>query len=577
MANPNTTGPSLADVDRAIANNGLLPPTRRRDLRSAISRVAALLAEDTAHLPLDLAAIAGRLAAINPVAAGLTPKTLSNIRSDFLAAVRTSGLQPVLASSTAALTPPWADLLALLPAKRAGIGLSRLARYASAAGITPDEINDPDIDRFIAEIRHGSLHHNPNALHRKTAMIWNEVVNALPHLGLCPLTSPSFRAPPKRISLAMLTEEFRADVDRYLSWCEGADAFAAEARPRPLAARTIKLRRNQIHAAATALVDSGIAPASITGLCDLVTIEHFRRILRQRHREAGEQENNFNRDLAEALGQIAREWVKLDPGTLAELKRLTSKVPMPKAGLTPKNKRAMRQFDDPAALQRLRNLPTRLWAEVKRDQKHNFRTLAKAQAALAISMLTYMPLRSQNLRALIFDEHVFLRDPNRSISSLEIPADEVKNKTELAFDIPPHIAKMLIEYRDSIAPNVIGRRPERIFVNADGTPKSQAMVAVLIKSYLRKRAGIELTSHQFRHLGAKTVLEVEHGNYETVRQFLGHKSLKTTVGFYAGIDSRRASRHHQRLLEATLASAPVSRPRPKTPSSPRSTKNSRGS
>ena len=86
-------------------------------------------------------------------------------------------------------------------------------------------------------------------------------------------------------------------------------------------------------------------------------------------------------------------------------------------------------------------------------------------------MLTYMPLRSQNLRGLIFDEHVFLRDPNRSISSLEIPADEVKNKTELAFDIPPHIAKMLIEYRDRIAPDVIGRRPERIFVNADGRPK----------------------------------------------------------------------------------------------------------
>ena len=137
MSNPNCTGPSLADVDGALANNGLLPPTRRRDLRSAISRVAALLGEDPACLPLDLAAIAGRLAVINPVAAGLTPKTLSNIRSDLLAAVRTSGLQPVLASPKVALSPPWADLLALLPAKRAGIGLSRVARFASAAGITP--------------------------------------------------------------------------------------------------------------------------------------------------------------------------------------------------------------------------------------------------------------------------------------------------------------------------------------------------------------------------------------------------------------------------------------------------------
>jgi hypothetical protein len=38
-----------------------------------------------------------------------------------------------------------------------------------------------------------------------------------------------------------------------------------------------------------------------------------------------------------------------------------------------------------------------------------------------------------------------------------------------------------------------------------------------------------------------------------VRQLLGHKSLNTTVGAYAGIDSRRAGRHHQRLVEEALA------------------------
>ena len=59
--------------------------------------MASLLKEEPAQLALDLAGIGGRLKALNPVAAGLTPKRLSNIRSAFLAAVRTSGLQPVLA------------------------------------------------------------------------------------------------------------------------------------------------------------------------------------------------------------------------------------------------------------------------------------------------------------------------------------------------------------------------------------------------------------------------------------------------------------------------------------------------
>jgi len=36
----------------------------------------------------------------------------------------------------------------------------------------------------------------------------------------------------------------------------------------------------------------------------------------------------------------------------AELKRLAGKMPMPQSGLTDKNKGFLRQFDDPAVLQR---------------------------------------------------------------------------------------------------------------------------------------------------------------------------------------------------------------------------------
>jgi integrase len=146
-----------------------------------------------------------------------------------------------------------------------------------------------------------------------------------------------------------------------------------------------------------------------------------------------------------------------------------------------------------------------------------------------------------------------MREGASAKSTLELTADEVKNRTELAFDIPPAVARMLIEYRDRFAPKVIGHRPTRLFVNVDGTPKNQATVAGLIMTYLRRRAGIVLTPHQFRHLSAKVVLDAEPGGFETVKQFLGHKSIKTTVGAYAGIDSRRAARRHQFLVEQALA------------------------
>src|SRR5262249_8495534 len=245
-------------------------------------------------------------------------------------------------------------------------------------------------------------------LHRQTTLIWNEVARD-PELGLQRVTVASFRAPSKRIELSQLPASFGTDVDAYLDWACRSDPFATDARLRVLAPRTVRLRRQQVQTAASALVDSGMEPSAIHSLADLVTPKNFKSILRRRLEIAGGEGNNFNKDLALILILIAREWVKVDGAVLAELKRLASKLPAAKVGLTDKNKRFLRQFDDPDGLYRLVKLPERLWAEIRRESKPNFRTLAKAQAALAIAILTYMPVRMANLASLEFDSHLFVR------------------------------------------------------------------------------------------------------------------------------------------------------------------------
>jgi integrase len=545
--------PTLLSVLTALEHRHDLSPNRRRDLRSAVTRMVKLMDEAPSCIVLNLPAISAKLAAIHAAAVGLTPKTLSNIRSDFLAAVNASGLQLAKPTGRGTLSPRWAELLAKLPRPRHGIGLSRLARYASGERIEPHQIDDAAIESFISAVRQGSLHRKPNDLHRSVTKIWNEAARQQPELELAQVTVPSFRGAPKRIDWELLTPQFRRSVDKYLRWCGGSDVFAADGRPRTLAPLTLRLRRVQIHAAVTALITAGTKPSEIKSLAALVAPDAFTIILRQRYQAANGRENAFNRDLAEALIQIAREWVKVKAATLAELKRPLRKMPLPQAGLTGKNKRFLRQFDDPAVMRRFRELPEKLWTEIRREAHPNFRTLAKAQATLAIGMLSYMPIRLQNLTSLTFGVHLFLREEPRALSTLEIPAAEMKNKTELAFDIPPQIAKMLIEYRDRIAPKIVGHRPDQLFVNADGSPKSAATVAWLIASYVKRRAGVILTPHQFRHLSARVLLDAEPGSFETVRQLLGHKNLKTTANFYAGIDSRRAARHHQQLIEQALA------------------------
>jgi integrase len=165
-----------------------------------------------------------------------------------------------------------------------------------------------------------------------------------------------------------------------------------------------------------------------------------------------------------------------------------------------------------------------------------------------------MPIRLQNLLSLEFETHLFIRTGPAAKSTLELSNGEVKNGMDLAFEIPPQVVKMLVEYRDRIAPKIVGERPTRLFVNVDGTPKTEKALGILMTNYARRRAGVTLTPHQTRHLSAKVLLDDQPGGFETVRQLLGHKNLQTTVHYsYAGIDSRRAGRHHQRLIEEALS------------------------
>jgi integrase len=542
--------PTLADVDAALEKNRALSPIRRRDLRSAVRRVARFMGAESSEVPLELGAISQRFAGSVPIGGARKPKTLVNLRSDFLAAVRSSRIRAVHPARHP-LNSEWQRLLSAALSMRAQIGLGRFARWCSSNDIEPKQVTDAVLSNFIKAVRLSTLHGRPNALHRNVALIWNAIAQTS-GFSLQPLSVPSFR-PARRIDSSVLPDSFRDELDRYLEWCSCKNPFAANARSRPLAPQTVNLQRNHIRAAVTALVESSISPDAITSLRDLVIIDNFKRILRRRHELVGGSANVFNRDLARTLIETARRWVKVEAPHLDELKSLASKIPVPLPGLTSKNKARLRQFDDPENLRRLIELPDRLWAEVKRDKTPDFRTVLKAQAALAIGLPSYMPIRPQNLWALKFDEHIFLQEGWGATSTLELPAAEVKNGVEAAFDIPDHLAKMLIEYRNRLVPKVIGKRPDRLFVKPDGSVKNQWAVAWLIRTVLRRRLGLQFSGHAFRHLSAKTILDREPGNFETVRQLLGHKSLHTTVSAYAGLSTRRAARHHQDLLERALS------------------------
>ena len=163
-----SAGACLSDLIVAVERDTGLSETQQRDSVSAIERVAAFIGEDPARIPLDLPTISAKLATISPAAVGLTNKSFATIRSNFKRAVRASGLRPVQTFTRIPLSAVWKKLMAHLSCKRAHIGLSRFARYASADGIKPEQVDTATFEGFIAAVRQSTLHRKPNELHHRS-------------------------------------------------------------------------------------------------------------------------------------------------------------------------------------------------------------------------------------------------------------------------------------------------------------------------------------------------------------------------------------------------------------------------
>jgi integrase len=240
--------------------------------------------------------------------------------------------------------------------------------------------------------------------------------------------------------------------------------------------------------------------------------------------------------------------VRVPADQLSNLKKLRGKLGSLRSGLTEKNKALLRKFEDPRLLPSLLGLPDRLWRTARRNIVVSKRSFIDLQTALAIDILLHTPLRIKNLAALKFDEQLHWPQGRGKPALLVVRVEETKNEEPLEFELPTALADRLYAYRNEIAAAVIGSRPDALFVSRKGIPRTLSTIGVAIQRSVLRHVGVKLTPHQFRHLAAKIHLDANHGAYELVRQLLGHKDLKTTTKFYAGIDTRRAGRAHADLV-----------------------------
>ena len=524
-----------------ILADASLAADKREDVASGLRSFTTAV-----RLPLDaqvppLPALRQLIAGFTPAMTNMSPGRWRNIRGHLQFALAHAGLATVPRRYDTAPSPRWAALLAPL-AYSARYKLSHIARYCTAQGIGPEQLDDAVMAQLLENLRARSLKAEPERVHRDAAVAWNRELARNPDWPQHPLTvadnRPTYSIPWERFPASL-----RADIEAWQRRLSGVDLRQRMMR-KPLRPASIQTRMRQLHEYLSALVHEGVDPSTLLDLKSVVIPELAGTGMMFFWKRAGERASVHAGQIVDMLTSIAKHYAGLDPADVANLRDLRRTVAVNQTGMTERNQARLRPLEDQDRIEDLALLPALLADEVKR-QGPPTRTLAvQMQTAVLIELLLLFPMRLKNLQHLRIDEHlIFGRRPDDL--TIAIPSQDVKNSVPLEARLPESAGQLINLYLTTYRPLLdnpdlpwlfSGQKPD--------TPKCAETLRQRIKTTLWKRCGLDFTPHTFRHAAGKIVLDQNPGAHGQVQRLLGHKRLATTMNFYTGTERKAALAHY---------------------------------
>lgn len=540
---------SLADVLVLIEADRQVDDRRRKEYSGAIRTICDVLGRPAEAVPSSLPEIRRLLQAVPRAVHGRSRKTIDNARSRLKAALGHYLGGANVPPRGHVLDPAWAGLYDALGDARLRNGLSRLIRFASFWRVPPEGMNDDVLERIVAAVGQVNWGRDARPFHRTAATLWNEAAETVPGWPQARLTPPSPLSRPSHLAPAAFPVSFQDEVAAYLRWAAGEDPLATDAPEHPLKPSTVRLRSHQLRIAASALAKQCGGPNAVPNLATLVEPNNVKVLLTALlQATADRRPTSFIRALGRALRSVAQHWVKAPAADIEELTRIQRKLGSDRTGLTDKNRALVRQFEDRRLLMQLLDLPGALRKRLTTRRLSPSRRLQQVRIALAIDLLLVAPIRLHNLANLRIDRNLQWPSGRDGTVYLVLDESETKNAQPLEYPLPERTRDVLRDYLDRYRPQVNTRGAPWLFVQLDGSQVSSPTLRDGITKTIKRELGVAMTPHQFRHLAAAIALDDQPGALGLVKDLLGHKSLKTTANFYAGMRTRQAGRAYDKIL-----------------------------
>lgn len=547
------TARTLADVLQTIELHSDLSPTRKRDLCSDLKTLAKWLDRPLSAIKVDTPDLRNRLSKLHHVQLGVSEKRFKNVCAGLKASISLCLPKPVQNLERPERTEAWVALLEACPKDWERYRLARFADYCSELLIHPEYVDDETVAAFRAHLGSTNLKKDPELACAMVVQTWNNLVKRDTEFDLLALMvkrSDKYWTTP----LTELPPSFQTEVEAYLI-CLGPEGRLTENGPdKPLRPNTIENHKVAIRNAASALIESGTPASSVTSLAMLTEFNNFATILQFFLDRNGGEPPTWLSGLAAKLISIAKHHVNLPEQDLKALGALQKRVRVTRRGLSAKNQLRLGQFNDWDNVSRLILLPVENVESIQRKPKPSRWDALKVMCAVAVDILLCVPMRRANLVALDIDGHITWRGTGKGrYASLFIPPNETKNGLDIDADLPQDVSRRLRLYIEKYRSIVCPEPGPFLFPKANGgghrTPEG---LGDQVQKFIYRQTGLEMNAHLFRHLSAMLFLMKNPGQYETVRLMLRHKSVDTTMNFYADMKSKWALNHYYEHIIGTV-------------------------
>lgn len=479
----------------------------------------------------------------------MTPARWTRIRSLVTTHLRKSGIEIEPGRDVGGHGPEWIALLEAA-SKPIQLGLSRFASYCTRNAVEPADVTEAIFNQFETSLRERSLKEKHEAVFRNAVRRWNDAVSTVagwPQVSIPLQRHVRYFSQP----WTDFPASYVADVEAFLTSSAEEDIWAEDYKAKSAPA-TISLRRRQLLILSSLLVRSGFPIEDLTGLSELTIPENAFAALKVQEDRKGVCRSL--EQLVWLLSLIADDWVK-NSDHAAQLrkrgKRISKKLSK-RTGMSERNKARLRQFDVPANMAALLNLPYKVFAEARASGEGDASDPRRLMLAFAVEMLLFAALRGGNLTALELDRHFVVTGRGRhQVRHLQIAADEMKGPDDLEMAMPSDTSALMDEYLTLYWPRLAPAGSAFLFPNRFGQKRAKSQFANAISEFVREETGLSMHVHLFRHFAVKLYLAAHPGDMETARQFLRHRSDKVTRAHYTESQSNAAqARYHLTLAEA---------------------------